>query len=239
MLHQETSHFDSSSFLNTLDAKIAERSLLLHPFYQAWTVGELSREALQDYARQYYQHVAAFPTYLSGVHAQTDDLETRRQVLENLIDEEAGKPNHPELWVHFAEGLGVSEQDVKNTVLWPETRFLIDTFREVCREHGTAAGLSALYAYESQIPEVAVSKKNGLRKNYGIDDAKTVAYFDVHEEADKEHAAVERQLLTKHVNAGNESCALEAADQVLDALWGILDGVCRRHDIGQMCYSKN
>ena len=45
----------------TLDLMIAERSLLKHPFYQAWTAGTLSIERLQNYAVQYYPHVAAFP----------------------------------------------------------------------------------------------------------------------------------------------------------------------------------
>src|SRR5947209_15290891 len=115
--------------LFNIDARIAAKHLLTHPFYQAWTRGELSMDALQDYARQYYHHVAAFPTYLSAVHANTDDQAARRIILENLIDEEAVHPNHPELWLQFAESLGVSRDDVRSTDLWPETRALIDTFR--------------------------------------------------------------------------------------------------------------
>ena len=56
--------------LDQIDKDIAAKHLLKHPFYLAWTRGELSREALADYARQYYQHVAAFPTYLSAIHAK-------------------------------------------------------------------------------------------------------------------------------------------------------------------------
>src|SRR6266487_1417177 len=122
-----------SSPLETIDAQIAAKHLLTHPFYQAWTKGELSREALQDYAMQYYHHVAAFPTYLSAVHANTDDQGMRRHILANLIDEEAGSPNHPELWLQFAESLGVSSADVKGAALWDETKGLVDTFRSVCR----------------------------------------------------------------------------------------------------------
>src|SRR2546421_8641010 len=99
--------------VDRIDAQVAAKHLLTHPFYQAWTRGELSREALQDYARQYYHHVAAFPTYLSAVHANTDDQETRRQILANLVDEEAGEPNHPALWLQFAEGLGVTKAQAR------------------------------------------------------------------------------------------------------------------------------
>src|ERR1051326_8700155 len=145
----------------------------------------LSREALAEYATQYYHHVAAFPTYLSAVHANTEEMETRRQILANLIDEEAGDPNHPELWLRFAESVGVDRSDVRTAELWPETTNLIDSFRDVCRDGCTEDGLAALYAYESQIPAVAESKIEGLRKFYGIDTPNGLAYFRVHIEADK------------------------------------------------------
>src|SRR6185369_10311751 len=114
-----------SKHLDQLDHDIAEKNLLKHPFYLAWTRGELSKEALTDYAKQYYHHVAAFPTYLSAVHSKCDDQPTRKQLLDNLIDEEAGSPNHPDLWKKFAAGLGVEESDLANTVKAPETTKLI------------------------------------------------------------------------------------------------------------------
>jgi pyrroloquinoline quinone (PQQ) biosynthesis protein C len=50
--------------MDRLDAAIAERNLLNHPFYQDWQAGKLSRESLQLYASQYYRHVEAFPKHL-------------------------------------------------------------------------------------------------------------------------------------------------------------------------------
>src|SRR5208282_922439 len=115
---------EANSFINAIDEQVNARRILLHPFYQRWTCGKLSREALADYAKQYYHHVAAFPTYLSAVHANTTDGETRRHILANLVDEEAGNPNHPELWLRFAEGVGVNREDVQLTELWQETSSL-------------------------------------------------------------------------------------------------------------------
>jgi pyrroloquinoline-quinone synthase len=111
-----------------IDQQIAAKHLLTHPFYLAWTRGKLSREALNDYARQYYHHVAAFPTYLSAVHARCENQLTRKQILLNLIDEEAGSPNHPELWLRFAERIGSSRDEVQKMLKQPETMALIDTF---------------------------------------------------------------------------------------------------------------
>ena len=220
-----------NAYLDRLDQQIAARHLLTHPFYLAWTRGELSRETLADYAGQYYQHVAAFPTYLSAVHARCDDQATRRQLLANLIDEEAGQPNHPQLWQNFAASLGVSPEDLQKAEAWPETKELIATFREVCREGDLAEGLAALYAYESQIPAVSESKIDGLQKHYGFQNPDDYHYFTVHIEADREHAATERALLAEQIRPENAPAVSAAADRVLNALWELLSGVCRRHAI--------
>jgi pyrroloquinoline-quinone synthase len=218
-----------NAFITAIDDQIGGRKLLLHPFYQRWTAGTLSREALAEYATQYYHHVAAFPTYLSAVHANTEEMETRRQILANLVDEEAGNPNHPELWLRFAEGVGVRRDDAQHAALWQETRELIHTFKSVCGGGGTAQGLAALYAYESQIPAVAESKIEGLRTHYGIDNPRALAYFEVHIQADREHSRVERDLLAWYVNETNAPAVMQSVEKVLAALWEMLSGVERRY----------
>ena len=217
--------------LETIDQQISAKHLLTHPFYLAWTRGELSKTALADYAQQYYHHVAAFPTYLSAVHAHCEDQPTRKELLKNLIDEEAGSPNHPELWLKFAEGLGVARDQVQQSKKQPETENLIETFRSVCREQSPAEGLAALYAYESQIPAVCESKIDGLKKHYGFTDPEHYRYFSVHIEADREHAAAERTMLASHLNEKNVDGVYESVQRVLDALWELLSGVCHRHAI--------
>jgi pyrroloquinoline-quinone synthase len=218
--------------LDSIDQQIAEKHLLKHPFYLAWARGELGKEALADYARQYYHHVAAFPTYLSAVHAHCDNQATRKQLLSNLIDEEAGSPNHPELWLKFTEGLGVSNVDVRNTEKSPETKNLIETLRSVCRDGSTAEGLAALYSYESQIPAICESKIDGLKRHYGFTDPKAYEYFSVHIEADREHSAAERKMLNAYIDSHNIDNVRASVHRVLDALWEFLSGVCRCHAIG-------
>jgi pyrroloquinoline-quinone synthase len=220
-----------NTWIDEIDAEVERQHLLTHPFYQSWTRGDLDRDALRDYARQYYHHVAAFPTYLSALHSHTTSAGARRHILANLIDEEAGRPNHPELWLCFAQELGLKADEVQQAELWPETQNLIGAFRAVCRDHPTADGLAALYAYESQIPAVAESKIEGLRRFYGIDSPDALGYFEVHIEADRIHAAVERNLLAAYVNETNGPAVVRSVRKILDALWEMLSGVCRRHAI--------
>jgi pyrroloquinoline-quinone synthase len=221
----------SQSIIDLIDARVTRQHLLNHPFYQAWSRGELSLDALRDYASQYYHHVAAFPTYLSAVHAQTDDTEVRRHILSNLMDEEAGSPNHPELWLQFAESLGLQREDVKHTAQWPATQNLIAAFRNCCGERGTGVGLASLYAYESQIPAVSEKKIEGLRQFYGFTNPAGYNYFTVHIEADREHAAVEAAQIAQVVDDADRAPALEAVGEVLDGLYGLLSAVCEKHNI--------
>jgi pyrroloquinoline-quinone synthase len=219
------------TYLDKIDSDIARKHLLKHPFYLAWTRGELSDEALADYAKQYYHHVAAFPTYLSAVHAKCDDQTTRKQLLDNLIDEERGSPNHAQLWLKFAEGLDVSDADVRNALKEPETKNLVDTFRSVCGNGSTAEGLAALYAYESQIPAICESKIDGLKKHYRFTNPENYRYFTVHVETDREHSATERKMLGAYVDNRNFESVRASVNRILDALWEMLSGVCRRHAI--------
>ena len=72
------------TLLDALDALIVKHHLLKHPFYQAWTQGTLSREALALYAEQYYQHVRAFPENLRTLASRTNG-NLGAMVTENLL----------------------------------------------------------------------------------------------------------------------------------------------------------
>jgi pyrroloquinoline-quinone synthase len=209
-----------------IDAAVAARAMLSHPFYQAWTEGRLSLDTLRSYARQYFHHVEAFPRAVSAVHADCPDRHGRRMLAENLAEEEgieAGKQDHASLWMLFACGLGEDEASVRSQPLNPETAALIDTFRRLSRQ-SYAAGLGALYAYESQFPGVATAKIEGLVDRYGISDEEALRFFRVHATADVEHSAVCRELLDK-LPAEQQAEALAAGEELAGALWNFLSGV--------------
>src|SRR6476620_415692 len=95
-----------------LKAIIEERHLLKHPFYKAWSEGQLSKDTLRSYAGQYFRQVSSFPRFLSTVHSRCPEISARKVLLENLVDEELHGTDHPELWMQFAEGLGATRHEV-------------------------------------------------------------------------------------------------------------------------------
>ena len=214
---------NQSALVGELDALVARWHLLQHPFYQAWTAGTLERRNLQLYAAQYYQHVRAFPEHLRALAARCEDG-LRSVVEDNLAEEESPGRTHPQLWRDFAAGVGVSDAELDSAAPLPGTKALLDTFGRLCREGTLAEAVAALYAYEAQVPEIATQKINGLRRYYGVNDARGLAYFAVHEEADVRHRAAWRGWLAEQPPEERDRAA-QAAEQALQALWGTLDGV--------------
>jgi len=222
----ETNRPAHSQFEENLRDAVMEYSMLKHPFYVAWTEGKLSKSVLAEYARQYYAHVRAFPTYVSGVHSRCDEVSIRQQLLENLIEEERGEENHPELWLRFAEALGVTREDVRTAELLSSTKDSVRSFQSLTQSADYREGLAALLAYESQIPEVAQTKREGLKNFYGIEDERAVAFFRVHESIDILHQQVEMQILEEQCQSpADQDRAIASARNAAKALWSFLDGV--------------
>jgi len=211
-----------------IDDAVAARAMLSHSFYRAWTDGQLEIADLAAYARQYFHHVEAFPRAVSAVHSACPDREGQRMLAENLAEEEGlgeGKQDHASLWLMFAQGMGATPESVRAEALHDETQALIDTFKRLSAR-SYAAGLGALYAYESQFPGVAKAKIDGLVERYGITDDATLLFFRVHETADEEHSAVCRTLLDA-LPEGERAEAVEAGEELAGALWNFLSGVER------------
>jgi pyrroloquinoline-quinone synthase len=213
-------------FLHELDAILEAGHLLKHPFYQSWSAGALSLDTLREYAEEYYLLVHAFPTFVSATHAACEDIDVRRMLLENLLEEEGGEVHHPELWLRFADALGAERQPLSARERLPQTIEAVRRFRALSRSEVPTVGLAALYAYEAQIPSVATAKIDGLQRFYGITSDEALSFFRVHEKADRVHSAVTRAALRKLCDTPEtRGQALEAAREAVSALNLLLDGV--------------
>ena len=215
-------------FIDRIDNMIKEKHLLNHSFYKAWSAGELPKETIREYAAQYFQHVSLFPRYLSSIHSNCEDIKTRQILLDNLIDEEKGEENHPELWMRFAEGMGNSRQKINTTKPMKEVSDLVKTFNLLSKSEKYHIGLAALYCYESMQPEISETKKDGLKKFYGIKDENTLKFFTVHMHADKWHREVVRNLIKELSNTKDKQDEiLRSVEAALDSLNNFLTGMER------------
>src|SRR4051812_45111508 len=94
----------------------------------AWPLfaqGKLSKEQLLVHFRQEWAvYVRDFPVFLARVLGKAPPTAVRRDIAENLYEEEtgglsAGKP-HPELFLFLMEGLGYEREQFEEVELLPE-----------------------------------------------------------------------------------------------------------------------
>ena len=240
-----TTNLSNNSFKQKIDAIIGAKHLLKHPSYIAWTEGKLTKNQLKHYAEQYFYNVLAEPTYLSAVHFNTPhmhsetnsgDVSVRQEVLKNLIDEEHGEKNHPALWKAFAFALGANDKSLANAPALPSTEKLVSTFRDICLNQPFYAGLAALHAFESQVPEIAAVKIEGLARFYGMENPEDYEFFTVHQEADVYHSQAEWSLIERFADTPEKQAEVAAAtERACNALWGFLDGIHEKYCENLIC----
>lgn len=188
-------------FKQALDSKISEYNLLDHPFYQAWSAGELPVEALKCYAREYGAFISTLPKGWETLN----DPETAEEETE-----------HIDMWADFADGLNteVSEAQI------PQVKTLLETAENLFSQSETALG--ALYAFEAQQPETAKSKLAGLKEFYQLPE-KVEPYFETHS-----HNEHEAEKLLEHIGAlppDSQEAVVQACEQMSSALWDALTGI--------------
>lgn len=188
-------------FKQTLDSKIADYNLLNHPFYQAWSAGELPVEALRSYAREYGAFISMMP-----------------EGWETLNDAEiaAEETEHIDLWADFAAGLDTTVTEAQI----PQVKALMETADELFAEPTTALG--ALYAFEAQQPATAQSKLAGLKTFYQL--PKSVEpYFETH--SHNEHEAEKLLAYIGTLPSDSYATVVQACEKMSAALWDALTGI--------------
>ena len=216
-------------FSKKLNKKLDQYHLLNHPFYKSWNEGKLTREIIKDYAEQYYQHVKAFPRYISATHSICEDIEKRKILLENLQDEENPNADHPKLWKNFAIAMGADPDKIENVKREWFTNDMIENFFYQARK-SYAEGLASLYTYERQIPEIAETKIRGLKKFYGVTSKEGLEFFEAHKAADVIHRKECEKLLDALTEEEKEK-AEKASVLTARYLWNFLSGMTSKHNL--------
>jgi pyrroloquinoline-quinone synthase len=214
-----------SLLIRSVDDNIQQKSLLNHKFYQLWSAGSLSIEDLQGYSKEYFQLVKAVPNLVGNVLEQvTPDHEQdfgRADTIRHNMEEEK---QHVAPWVSFAESIGVTRNDLYDYECSRKTRDAVLNMSRLTRS-SLSSGISALYTFEKQLPEISAKKIEGLVNFYGIQNDRALDYFIIHQKVDIEHAELWRYLLESMPVSSHETI-LDAASKSLIYQNMILDGVC-------------
>jgi len=187
--------------LDQIAAWHAERPLYKERLYAALLNGEFKHEQTQEFARQF----GIIPLYNNIYHGNiyvvcpADKIEWRGKLSEVAYEEGTGNlfsegVPHCQLYLNFANGLGLSDEDMWNTDYIPAAL----TFRSYYARRCSTSFLEAVSAHmlggEAMAPGSMTKIANMFKEKLGLDD-KAVAFFVIHDEADAEHSDVGRELL--------------------------------------------
>ncbi len=213
--------------------KMEHHPFQTHPFFAALERGTVPRPIVHAWAQQFYPWLASVPIAMAERFANcpTDPENDpyRRLILDQLV-EEAGDPHgkapgHPERWLRFCEGLGVSRADVQGATQLPSTMVAIDDFlytNRVNTFYVSAAGSS-----EPPNVELCARLLPSFRQHYKVPEDH-LEYYRLHVTADVEHSEWIGRIVA-HFATGTAVCR-QMWDQMLRgfSLHALLvDGVLR------------
>ena len=193
------------SLIQKLDRIIEERSLLKHPFYQSWSDGKLTREALVGYSKEYYQLVKAVPIFMTQLLDYSP-----KSMYDELDFNQQEEFSHINLWQRFASGLGVSSNELTNYEGLYKTNHAISGLHSLMSSF--LSGSAAMYALEKEIPKISEIKLQGLAEFYGLTSENVTKYFKEHMEADIRHTTSWKRLIDSVISDEHEAiCAAESS----------------------------
>ena len=203
-----------SSLIQEIDRIIEERSLLNHPFYQAWSDGKLTREALTGYSKEYYQLVKSVPIFMTQLMDHVPD-----SMYNELDYHQQEEFTHIGMWERFAGGLGIPRNDLLNYNGLHKTNHAVSGMKQLMAS--VESGASAMYAFEKEIPKISQIKLDGLAEFYGITSEDATEYFREHTEADIRHTQSWQKILEE--SSGHDQDAINAAKRSVDSQNLLLD----------------
>lgn len=186
---------------------------------------------LRGYSKEYFKLVKAVPTLVSNVLGQvTPELEHAYKHVNNAIKHNLEEEKqHVAPWISFAESIGVPRNDLYGYECSQKTKDAILNMSELT-SRSFVCGISMLYTFEKQLPEISAKKIEGLVNFYAVqkDNDRALEYFRIHQKVDIEHTKLWRNLL-ESTPAPLHETILDAASKSLNYQNMILDGVCETY----------
>ena len=203
-----------SKLVQKIDEMIEERSLLKHPFYEMWSAGQLTKDSLAGYSKEYFQLVKAVPSFMSPIIEKAP-----QNVVGELVENQQEEYDHIGPWIKFTGELGVSESELTEYQGLEKTNQAVSGLSKLMQtfEEGTCA----MYAFEKEIPKISQTKLDGLAEFYGITSDDATRYFKLHTEADIRHAACWRNIIEQ--STADSQNLIQIADKSIHAQNLLLD----------------
>ena len=213
-----------------------------HWAWPLFTSGQVSKERLHvHFEQEYATYVRDFPVMVGWAYVQCPVAEVRRELAENLFEEETGglvaKRPHPELFLEYARGLHMDMSRFENVELLPAAkryRELIDQFTQT-QGWVSAACIATVFIegtkYERGELDGSAEKRPTARLedhplvvHYGLP-LESLALTKAHRQVEGSHRQAAWRALLDHAPEPERAGAVRAMNQILDAWKAYRDDV--------------
>jgi pyrroloquinoline-quinone synthase len=220
--------------------QVMERKV--HWAWPAFTRGLVSRDRLHLHFEQEYEtYVRDFPVLLGRAYVQCPVAAARRELAENLYEEEtgglaAGRP-HPELFLEYPRGLGMELARFEAIELRPAAR----SWRALIDEHTTACGWEIAAAVTTIFLEGTAYERGELdeeaarRPETPLEQHPLVVHYQLplealaltraHRKVEGGHRTAAWRVLLEHTGEPARPAVVEAMERQLVAWQAYRDGV--------------
>lgn len=214
----------------------------IHWAWPAFTGGLVPKDKLHIHLEQEWEvYVRDFPIMVGRAYVQCPIAEVRRELAENLYEEEtgglaAGRP-HPDLFMMYPQGLGMDLERFAHVQLLPAARAYRELLDELTTGRGwaVAASISTLFiegtAYERHELDATAPPRpqpplenHPLVEHYGLP-VECLALTKAHRSIEGEHRKAAWRVLLHHLPASDRVGVLCAMSQAVDAWRTYRDGV--------------
>ena len=218
----------------------------VHWAWPSFNEGVVSKERLNIHFEQEYEvYIRDFPVLIGRGFIQCPVPEVRRELAENLFEEEtgglvAGMP-HPELFLRYPRGLGYDLSRFENIKLLPNATRYREFLDRATLDMGWAvsATVSTIFIegtpYERGEVEATAEKRpekplseHPLVKHYGLGE-EDLALTKAHREVEGEHRGAAWKIVRDYVPAGDRGEVVAVMKEVCK-LWKAY-----RDDVAMAC----
>jgi pyrroloquinoline-quinone synthase len=247
---------EARDFIGELDAVIAARRKMTSRLYQTILAGNATLRLLQNFVIHRYPIKAHWTRNILGIASRIDDYKLRRELIENIYEEETGvitqSKRHLETFIDFGLSLGLTRDEILEAgPLLPETRAVIDHNVRVCNFHDvhfTLGVASVLLLMEGQPPIVNRDGSSMLAVMKDVYRLPPSGFeFFVHHasgveggavsEIEDDHAETARRILTRYcVTEPMKDDAVAALQRALDLRHQHFDAMYRFYDASEPAF---
>lgn len=204
--------------------------------------GTVAKDLLHIHLEQEYEvYVRDFPVLIGRAYVQCPVAEVRRELAENLYEEEtggiaAGKP-HPELFLEYPAGLGMDVSRFESVELLPASSAYRAWLDEACGRSGweVGAAVTTLFLegtkYERGEIDPDAPKRptpplteHPLVKHYGLP-LERLALTKAHRQVEGEHRAAAWRVILDHIPGPRRPAVVDAMQAALEHWLAYRDAV--------------